>query len=142
MVAEDLRLAAHRIADSIFQKITGERGVFATRMAYVTKLGSRYQLVIADADGESARRADQPRVHHLAGVGPDGRELAYASFEAARPPCACRTSRPANAACWPTSKAPTARRPGHPTASNWRSASREGGTQLFLISRDGGGRRA
>ena len=38
---DDVRLAAHRMADAIYQKLTGERGVFATRMAYVTKAGNR-----------------------------------------------------------------------------------------------------
>src|SRR5437868_11377159 len=53
----DLRLASHRIADYIYEKLTGEKGIFSTRIAYVTKGGSRYTLWVADADGENAQAA-------------------------------------------------------------------------------------
>ena len=53
----DLRLVAHRVADYVYEKLTGERGVFSTRIAYVTKAGSRYSLWVADADGENAQAA-------------------------------------------------------------------------------------
>ena len=55
--AADLRLAAHRIADFIYEKLTGEKGVFSTRIAYVTKGGNRFTLRIADADGEGGQVA-------------------------------------------------------------------------------------
>ncbi|MEY8878571.1 MAG: Tol-Pal system beta propeller repeat protein TolB [Leptothrix sp. (in: b-proteobacteria)] len=79
---EDLRLAAHRAADDIYQKLTGERGVFSTRIAYVSKTAGRHTLWVADADGENAQSA-------VAGPEPiispawssNGRELAYVSFE-------------------------------------------------------------
>lgn len=53
----DLRLVAHRIADYIYEKLTGEKGIFSTRIAYVTKAGAHYRLWIADADGENAQSA-------------------------------------------------------------------------------------
>lgn len=53
----DLRLVAHRIADYVYEKLTGQRGIFSTRIAYVTKAGSRYSLWVADADGENAQSA-------------------------------------------------------------------------------------
>ena len=46
--AGDLRLAAHRIADDIYEQLTGEKGVFATRIAYVNKTGRKYTLLVAD----------------------------------------------------------------------------------------------
>lgn len=55
--AGDLRLVSHRIADFIYEKLTGERGIFSTRIAYVTKTGPRYSLWVADADGENAQSA-------------------------------------------------------------------------------------
>ena len=41
----DLRLASHRIADYVYEKLTGEKGIFSTRIAYVTKGGSRYSQI-------------------------------------------------------------------------------------------------
>ena len=62
--AAELRLVAHRIADFLYEKLTGEKGVFATRIAYVTRAAQRYQLWVADSDGESG--IEQPRAHHFA----------------------------------------------------------------------------
>ena len=78
----DLRLAAHQLADAIYEKLTGDRGVFATRIAYVTKAGSRYTLHVTDADGEGGRVAltsNDPIISPA--WSPDGKELAYVSFE-------------------------------------------------------------
>ncbi|MEI5528326.1 hypothetical protein WB388_48135, partial [Streptomyces brasiliscabiei] len=51
----DLRQAAHRIADDIYEKLTGDRGAFATRIAYVSKGGGKHHLIVADSDGEGAQ---------------------------------------------------------------------------------------
>ncbi|MCC6474202.1 MAG: Tol-Pal system protein TolB, partial [Burkholderiales bacterium] len=52
-----LRLTAHKISDAIYENVTGERGVFSTRVAYVVKQGARYELKVADADGQNAQTA-------------------------------------------------------------------------------------
>ena len=54
---EQVRTTAHRIADFIYEKLTGEKGVFSTRIAYVVKRGNRYELQIADADGAGEETA-------------------------------------------------------------------------------------
>jgi TolB protein len=77
----DTRLAAHRIADFIYEKLTGEKGVFSTRIAYVTKAGTRFNLWVADADGENAQSALASAEPIISPAwSPSGRQLAYVSF--------------------------------------------------------------
>jgi TolB protein len=86
VAASDIRLAAHRIADFVFEKLTNERGVFSTRIAYVTKAGARYNVWVADADGENAQSAltsQEPIISPS--WAPSGSMLAYVSFEARKP---------------------------------------------------------
>ena len=81
----DLRLAAHRIADEVHQRLTGERGVNATRIAYVTRAANRYALRIADADGEGGQVAlASPQPIISPAWSPEGRRLSYVSFEAGK----------------------------------------------------------
>ena len=86
VLPDDARLAAHRIADVIYEKLTGDKGVFATRMAYVTKAGPRYSLWVADADGENAQPAlTSPEPIISPAWAPNGAQLAYVSFESRKP---------------------------------------------------------
>jgi TolB protein len=86
VVTGDLRLAAHRIADYVYEKITGEKGVFSTRIAYVSKAGTRTNLWVADADGEGAQNAlASPEPIISAAWSPSGGQLAYVSFESRKP---------------------------------------------------------
>ncbi len=82
----DLRLVAHRIADYVYEKLTGERGIFSTRIVYVTKSGSRYSLWVADADGENAQAAlSSPEPIISPAWSPTGGHIAYVSFESRKP---------------------------------------------------------
>jgi len=84
--AGDLRLVSHRSADFIYEKLTGERGVFSTRIAYVTKGGRQHTLWVADADGENAQVAlASPEPIISPAWSPGGDQLAYVSFEARKP---------------------------------------------------------
>ncbi len=82
----DLRLVAHRVADYVYEKLTGERGVFSTRIVYVTKAGTRYSLWVADADGENAQAAlSSPEPIISPAWSPAGTQIAYLSFESCKP---------------------------------------------------------
>jgi len=81
-----LRAASHRIADLIFERLTGIPGAFSTRIAYVTVEGrppsQRYRLVVADADGFNPRTVTQSSEPIMSPAwSPDGESLAYVSFE-------------------------------------------------------------
>ena len=81
-----LRATAHRIADYVYEKLTGEPGVFSTRIAYVVKSTGRYELKIADADGSNDQAALASREPIISPAwSPDGAKLAYVSFEAKKP---------------------------------------------------------
>jgi TolB protein len=86
VVSGDLRLASHRIADYVYETLTGDKGVFSTRIAYVTKAGGKYNLWIADADGENAQAAlTSPEPIISPSWSPTGTQLAYVSFESRKP---------------------------------------------------------
>ena len=81
-----LRGASHRVADLIFEKLTGIRGAFSTRIAYVAVEGPdtkrNYKLVVADADGENPRIIAQSVEPLMSPAwSPDGQSIAYVSFE-------------------------------------------------------------
>jgi TolB protein len=83
----ELRLTAHRIADRIYEKLTGDKGVFATRIAYVVQFSrTAYELQIADADGANPQTALRSREPIISPIwSPDGTLLAYVSFESHKP---------------------------------------------------------
>ncbi len=141
--AADLRLASHRIADFIYEKLTGEKGVFSTRIAYVTRAGNRYTLRVADADGENgqvALNSGQPIISPA--WSPNGKELAYVSFERQKAVVFVHSvatgERRAIADFRGSNSAPAWAPDGERLAV---TLSRDGGSQLFSIGRNGDGAR-
>jgi TolB protein len=87
----DLRRAAHKISDLIYEEITGESGAFSTLIAYISTQSSptgdkRYVLQIADSDGYNPRTIFTSSMPLLSPAwSPDGSRIAYVSFESQRP---------------------------------------------------------
>lgn len=137
----DLRQAAHRIADDIYEKLTGDRGAFATRIAYVSKGGGKHHLIVADSDGEGAQSpltSPQPIISPA--WAPDGRQLAYVSFETGKPVVVVQDvssgRRRVVAGFKGSNSAPAWSPDGRQLAV---TLSREGGSQLYLMGADGDG---
>ncbi|UOD50815.1 Tol-Pal system beta propeller repeat protein TolB [Orrella daihaiensis] len=124
----ELRRIAHQIADRIYEKITGIRGVFATRIAYVLKQGNTYELQIADADGQNPQIALRSREPIISPAwSPDGSKLAYVSFESGKPVVYVHELA--------TSKrVPVANFKGNNSAPAW---SPDGQTLAVVLTRDG-----
>ena len=136
----DLRLAAHKIADYIYEKLTGEKGVFSTRLAYVTKAGNRYTLWVADSDGENAQAAlgsPEPIISPV--WSPDGTQLAYVSFESRKPVIYVHDVASGRQRLLATFKGSNSAPAWSPDGRSLAvTLSRDGGSQLYLISASGG----
>jgi TolB protein len=138
---DQLRATAHRIADFVYEKLTGEKGVFSTRIAYVVKRGNKYELQIADADGmgeETALASFEPIISPA--WSPDGRRLAYVSFENKRPVVYVHSLLDGKRSVVANFKGSNSAPAWAPDGSRLAvTLSREGGSQIFLINADGSG---
>ena len=137
----EMRLVAHRVADFIYEKLTGDKSVFATRIAYVTRAGQRYNLWVADSDGENAQSAlASPEPIISPSWSPNGAHLAYVSFESRKPviyshePATGRRRLLANFRG--SNSAPAWTADGRQIVA---TLSRDGGSQIYAIDAPGGG---
>jgi TolB protein len=141
MSKDQVRATGHRIADFVYEKLTGDKGVFSTRIAYVVKRANRYELQIADADGageETALASFEPIISPA--WAPDGRRLAYVSFENKKPVVYVHSlldgKRQVVANFRGSNSAPAWAPDGKTLAV---TLSRDGGSQIFLVNPDGSG---
>ena len=140
----NLRLSAHRVSDFVYEKLTGDKGVFSTRIAYVLKANpQRYQLQVADSDGYNPQNALVSREPIISPAwSPDGSRLAYVSFEAKKPVIYVHTVASGQ-------RIPVANFKGSNSAPSWSpdgrtlaiTLTRDGNSQIYAINADGSGAR-
>ncbi len=137
-----LRAAGHRIADVIYEKLIGEPGVFSTRIAFVVKSSaSRYELHIADADGQNEQAALKSKEPIISPAwSPEGGRLAYVSFENKKPVVYVHSLASGQ-------RIVVANFKGSNSAPAWSPdgrklavvLSKDGGSQIFMVNADGSG---
>jgi len=137
---QQFRVTAHKIADIIYEKLTGDPGIFSTRIAYITKQGPRYQLLVADADGAEPQTivtSNEPLLSPK--WSPDGTRLAYVSFENKKPVVYVQSLSTGQ-------RAAVANFRGSNSSPAWSPDSRrllvtltkDGSSQIYLVNADGG----
>src|SRR5437764_2393941 len=134
------RVTAHKIADVIYEKLTGDPGIFSTRIAYITKQGPRYQLLVADADGADPQTivtSNEPLLSPK--WSPDGTRLAYVSFENKKPVVYVQSLGTGQ-------RVAVANFRGSNSSPAWSpdgrrllvTLTKDGSSQIYLVSADGG----
>jgi TolB protein len=136
-----LRVTAHKIADIIYEKLTGEVGVFATKICYVVKSGETFELQVADADGfnpQVVHRYKEPIISPQWSA--DGSRIAYVSFEQKKPIVYVLNvfdgTRRVLASFEGSNSAPAWSPDGKRLAV---TLTKDGSSQIYLIDADGGG---
>jgi TolB protein len=135
------RATAHKIADVIYEKLTGDVGVFSTRIAYISKTGSKFQLNVADADGYNPQTVVTSNEPLLSPAwSPDGNRLAYVSLENRKPVIYVQSLGTGQ-------RTQLANFRGSNSSPAWApdgrrlvvTLTKEGGSQIFMINADGSG---
>lgn len=142
--SKQMRAVGHRIADLIYEKLTGDKGVFSTRIAYVNRLGKKqYRLIVADSDGYNEQNVLEQTEPILSPAwSPDGSHLAYVSFETGHAVVYVQS-------LYTGQRAVLADFPGTNSAPAWSPdgkqlavvLTRDGSSQIYLVRPDGSGLR-
>jgi TolB protein len=141
--SDQIRAISHRIADMIYEKLTGDAGVFSTRIAYINREGKANRLVVADSDGYGEQTVLSLREPIMSPAwSPDGSHLAYVTFEQGHAVVYVQSllmrQRPLLAAFPGSNSAPAWSPDGKQLAI---VLTRDGSSQIYLVRPDGSGLR-
>jgi len=139
------RLQAHRIADDVYEKLTGVKGIFSTRIAYVKedRAARQYSLAVADADGENEIVAVHGREPIISPAwSPDGSKVAYVSLEDRKPVVYLQDLMTGR-------RNQISNQKGNNSAPSWSpdgstlavALSKDGNTEIYTVRSDGSGLR-
>lgn len=85
-VSKDLRRFSHTFADEILGTITGEKGVFTTKIAYVSNQTGNKEIYVMDWDGSNPLPLTKNGSINLnPDFFPDGREIIFTSYKRGNP---------------------------------------------------------
>jgi TolB protein len=140
---DQVRAIAHKIADMIYEKFTGDVGVFSTRIAYVNRDKKTNRLVVADSDGygeQSVLTLKEPILSPS--WSPDGSHLAYVTLEQGRAVVYVQS-------LFTRQRSVLAAFPGSNSAPAWSPdgkqlaivLTRDGTSSIYLVRPDGSGLR-
>ena len=139
--ANQLRAVGHKIADVVYEKLMGVPGIFSTHIAYVIKQGKRYELQVADADGQGVQtvlKSAEPLISPA--WSPDGSKLAYVSFEDRKPVIYVQNMLTGSRQMLANFKGSNSAPSWSPDGSKLALVlTRDDGSQLYTINADGSG---
>lgn len=134
-----LRAVGHRIADLIYEKLTGDKGVFSTRIAYVNRQGKKFRLVVADSDGQNEQALLTQNAPIMSPAwSPDGSKIAYVSFFGAHAVVYVQSVRSNQRTAIADSRGSNSAPAWSPNGEQLAVVlSREGSSQIYLVTPEG-----
>jgi TolB protein len=137
--AKDMRRFGHSFADEILRVITGEKGAFTTRIAYVSSQTGNKEIYVMDWDGHNPLPLTKNGSINLnPDFSPDGREIIFTSYKRGNPDLYRRSlSNPAEVAI--------SNRKGLNITGTWSpdgskialSLSKDGDAEIYTLDKDG-----
>ena len=129
----------HRFMDDVVEYLTGEKGIFSSRIAFVRRVAKAKSVFLCDMDGGNVQRVtDNPFLNLLPGWDRSGRSLFFTSYLADNPICTVSTSKPNRSSRYRGNGVSTRGRPPRPMAKRIAfTLSRDGNTEIYAADNSG-----